>query len=68
MASQTPNFDLRRPGPDDSVDVVLDIADNMDKIDAALQTLTEAGIAVYVGDTPPGDTSVNVIWIDTSGG
>jgi len=55
------------PSAADEIDVVADIADNMAKIDAALHAIATAGVAVYVGDSPPPEPAVNLIWIDTSG-
>ena len=40
MSSQTSNLDLRKPESTDTVDVLLDIAGNMDKIDNAFGTAT----------------------------
>lgn len=67
MAANTPHYDLRMPTDADEVDVTLDIAENMAKIDTALDEIANLGIAIYIGGTPPETHNVNVIWIDTSG-
>jgi len=68
MAASTPNYDLRVPSSADEVDVMLDIAENMVKIDAAIREMADAGIAIYISDTAPPTPNINVVWIDTSGG
>jgi hypothetical protein len=65
MATLTPNLNLRRPDETDHVDVTLDIAENMDKIDTAFGTIA---VAIYISDTPPSSPGVNLVWIDTAGG
>lgn len=59
MATTTPNLSLRKPAGADNVNVVTDIGDNMDKLDAIWDALSATWVPTYTALTIGNGTVIN---------
>lgn len=65
MATNTPNYNLQKPAPNEFYNVAVQ-NENMDKIDKALEEISKQGDGIIQQDTPPANANVGDIWLDTS--
>ncbi|MFO1444070.1 tail fiber protein [Bacillus sp. Bva_UNVM-123] len=65
MATNTPNYNLQKPAPDEFYNVAVQNK-NMDKIDKALEEISKQGDGIIQQDTPPANANVGDLWLDTS--